>query len=191
MHALSITFAILATALLSSAKPTGTSNLVPRACTTVFPTFIDLIDQANPTTNTDGMQVTVALDPATGNTFTRRDALVRFDNIPAGSYACQLEAVFPAGATVTSTGASQVNVFSLDRLAEPTDTYATAPNNVGLFGTITFASDPNTATTRVINSAACAPSLSYRLSLASDSTAGSVSFAEVANSQGLQITFNC
>lgn len=190
MHALSITSAILATALLSSAKPTAT--LVPRACTTVFPTFIDLIDQANPTTSTSGMDFTVALDPAAGNTFTRRDALVTFDNIPAGSYGCQLEAIFPAGATVTSTGASQVNVYSLDRVAAPTDTYATSPNNVILFGTITFASDPTGPTTRVINSAACAPSLSYRFSLAGDSgTAGSVSFAEIATTQGLQITFNC
>jgi len=191
MHAISIAATFLASALLSAATPTPT--LVPRACSTVFPTVIDLIDQAMPNSTTDGMTVTVALDQAANSTtLTHRDALVIFNNIPAGAYGCQLEAIFPAGAVITSSGVTQVNVFSLNRVASPTDTYATAPNNVGQIGIITFSSSPTGPTKQVINSAACSTSLSYRLSLASDANRpGSVTFQEIAGAQGLQITFNC
>ncbi|KAI9874006.1 MAG: hypothetical protein M1830_010300 [Pleopsidium flavum] len=191
MHVLSVASVFLATALLSSATPTGTSNnLVPRACTTLFPTFIDHIDEQNPNTATVDSTFEVALDDNAGTLF-HRDVLVRFDNIPAGSYGCQLDAFFPAGATITSTGATQVNVFSLDRLAEPTDTFATAPNNVNLFGTITFSSSATDSRTAVINSGVCAPSLSFRFTLASPTAIGDVNFAEILNTQGLRITFNC
>lgn len=190
MHVFSITSVFLATALLSSATPTGTSNLVPRACTTLFPTFIDHISEQNPTTSTTDTNFEVALDSVAGTLY-HRDVLVRFDNIPAGSYGCQLDAFFPAGATVTNTGATQVNVFTLDQLAIATDTYATAPNDVSLFGTITFSASTTDVQKAVINSGVCAPSLSYRFSMASTTAIGDVMFQEILNTQGLRITYNC
>ena len=190
MHVVSITAAFLASAFLSSATPTGTSNLVPRACTTVFPTFIDHIGSQTPGTTLNDMNVVVGLDSVSGTLY-NRDVLVRFDGIPAGSYGCQLDVTFPPATVITNTGATQVNVFTLSRLAVATDTYTSAPTNVDLFGTITFASDPVVQTTRVINSGVCAPSLSYRLTMGSTTNPGSVSFAEVATTQGLRITYNC
>ncbi|MCJ1368196.1 hypothetical protein MMC16_007337 [Acarospora aff. strigata] len=190
MYALAVTAAFLASALFSSATPTGTQDLVPRACSTVFPTFINSISEANPTSSTNGMTVEVALDDNNG-TLQRRDVLVRFDNIPAGAYGCHLEAVFPAGATVTRTGSSSVNVFTLDRLTESGDTFETDPNDLNLFGTINFSSNQNEAQRTTINTAACESSLSYRLRIASATTAGSVNFEEIAGTQGLRITYNC
>lgn len=190
MHVLSITSVFLATAILSSATPTGTSNLVPRACTTVYPALIDLIDQQNPTVANPSTNVEVALNDVAGTLY-HRDALVRFDNIPAGSYACQLEAYFPAAATITQSGSTLVDVFSVDRNALATDTYAVSPQRVGIFGTLTFQSSATQPTKQVINSAACSPSLTYRLAISSQTAVGDVNFVNTAAAQGLQITFNC
>lgn len=199
MHSFFSSAAIVAMAAFTAATPTpppqGTpgsanSTLVPRACSVIFPTFIDHIDQANPTTSTNDMNFEVAVDNNAG-TFTHRDVLVRFDNIPANAGTCQLVAGFPAGSTITKTGFTQVNAFTLNTLAQSTDTYATAPANAGYFGTITFTSDTNGPTGAVLDSEPCQASLSYRFSIASDDRAGDVSFAETAGQQGVFIAYNC
>lgn len=105
---------------------------------------------------------------------------ILFNTIPVGSYGCQLEVNFPAGYPIQSSGASQVNVFTVDQ------------NNVkkNLFGTVTFASSPVAPTKYVINSAKCESAMRYKLEIASDTLPGKVAFAS-SKTAGLSMTYNC
>lgn len=197
MHFTAITSTILTTALLSSALPTGTSDLVPRACTTQYPTLIDHIyelspDVANQQSNFFEIAHVPVPDGAPSRLY-RRDVVVQFDHIPAGSYGCQLEAYFPAGGTVEQSGASRVDVFTVDRHATPGDTWNTAPKPVSLFGTVTFEAKGDEVVKRVLNSGVCDDTLTYRFTIASETEAGTVYFREGAGvgGQGLRLTHNC
>lgn len=196
MHTFAVTSALLASALLSSAIPTGTADVAPRACTTQYPSFISHIYEVAPDlTNEHSNVVEVAYDTVNGpgTRLYRRDLLVQFDNIPVNSYGCQLEAYFPAGGFVNQYGASQVNVFTVDKAATLGDSWNTAPKPVSLFGTVTFEAKGSEAVTRVINSAVCSDTLTYRISIASETQVGEVYFPEGpdANGQGLRLTHNC
>lgn len=196
MYALPITSIILATAFLSSAIPTGTSDLTPRACTTQYPTIIDHIYEISPNyANQQNNYFEIAYDTVSGSDsrLWRRDVVVQFENIPAGSYGCQLEAYFPAGGNVNQYGNSQVNVFTVDKPATPADTWNTAPRQKSLFGTITFEAKPFESTKRVINSGVCNSTLTYRFTIASSTAVGEVYFQEGPdfNGQGLRLTHNC
>ena len=196
MHFLPITTALLATALLSSAIPTGNSDLVPRSCTTQYPSLIDHIYEVDPDlANQQSYIFEAAYDTVNGHgsRLYRRDVVVQFDNIPAGSYGCQLEAYFPAGASVDQYGASQINVFTVDKHATAGDSWNTAPKPVSLFGTVRFEASGSEAVKRVINSAVCNDTLTYRFTIASETQFGEVYFKEVAdgNGQGLRLTHNC
>lgn len=195
MHALPITSVILAAAFLSSAIPTGTANLTPRACVTQYPSLIDHIYEISPdyaNSQTDFFEI--AYDTVSGDSrLYRRDVVVQFDDIPAGSYGCQLEAYFPAGGHVDRYGASQVNVFTVDKHAAPGDTWDTAPRPRSLVGTITFEADPSGPAKRVVNSAVCNSTLTYRFTIASTTAVGEVYFQQApgVNGQGLRLTHNC
>ena len=196
MHTTSITTALLATALLSSAIPTGTSDLVPRSCTTEYPSLVDHIYEVTPDyANQQTDYFELALDTAVGGSprLYPRDVIVQFDNIPANSYGCQLEAHFPVGGHVEQHGASQVNVFTVDKPATPADTWNTAPQPVSLFGTLTFAASGTEAVTTVINSGVCNETLTYRFSIASATQIGEVYFQQApgAAGQSLRLTHNC
>lgn len=196
MHFIAITTTLLTTAFFSSAVPTGTSDLVPRACTTQYPTLIDHIYENSPDlANQQNNYFEIAHDTVSGGDprLYRRDVIVQFDNIPANSYGCQLEAYFPAGGTVYQYGASQVNVFTVDKHATPADTWNTAPKPVSLFGTITFEAKANEPVKRVINSGVCNTTLTYRFTIASETQVGEVYFPEGPdfNGQGLRLTHNC
>lgn len=151
----------LASALLSTAAPTGTEALVPRACSTAYPQAIGF-----------PINYKVSQDANGAN---KQDAYISFSNIPAGSYGCTLRVDFPAGYTINSSGASQVNFVSVD---------GAAPGSI--FGTTTFSS-PQIA---VINSATCSNVMTYKMTIASQSQAGSVAFADVQNA-GITMTYNC
>ncbi|KAI9872654.1 MAG: hypothetical protein M1830_001366 [Pleopsidium flavum] len=195
MHVLPITSVILATAFLSSAIPTGTADLTPRACVTQYPSLFDHIYEASPNyANSQNDFFEIAYDTVSGQIGRyRRDVVVQFDNIPEGSYGCQLEAYFPAGGKVDQYGASQVNVFTVDKQATLGDTWNTAPRQRSLFGTITFEVNPNEPVKRVINSGVCNSTLTYRFTIASTTAFGEVYFQEGSsfNGQVLRLTHNC
>jgi len=147
---------LLSSALLTSAIPTSSPNMVPRACQIAYPESI-------------GFPINYAISQDAG-AINKVDNTVSF-TIPAGSYGCSLRADFPDSYAITSSGNSQVYVYDA--------------NNVQV-GTVTFVS-PMSAT---INSFACQPQMTYRLSIGSASDAGSVAFADTLQA-GLTMTYNC
>ena len=193
MHlALPTTLVISALLGLGQAVPAASpAELVPRACVTEYPTLITHIFEASPDQKSpNNNYIEVAHDYATRSpALYRRDVVVQFSNIPSGSFGCQLEAFFPAGTPISSYGDPRVNVFAVDKPATPDDTWNTSPKPTFLFGTVAFESKPNEDVRRVINSATCQSTLTYRLSTATDQL-GEVYFTQ-GSSQGLRLVHNC
>ncbi|EJT76188.1 hypothetical protein GGTG_06110 [Gaeumannomyces tritici R3-111a-1] len=92
--------------------------------------------------------------------------------------ACQLEAYFPAGFAISSSGAAAVNVI---------DVNGNSPGSI--VGTITFASSPTEPTRRFINSFGCRSYMAYRLEIAGAGP-GSVSFPATPGA-GLRMSHSC
>jgi hypothetical protein len=150
----------LATALLSSI-----------AFTNAAPAAAPLNARTCPTQYPEsiGFPINYSISQSAGAT-NKVDAAVSF-SIPPNSYGCTLRSDFPAGYPITSTGNSQVYVFD---------------SNNSQVGTITFGSPQS----QVINSFACQPQMTYRLSIGSQEQAGSVAFAETLGA-GLTMTYDC
>jgi hypothetical protein len=165
MQYLTTVVALLSSSLLVSAAPTTAAPLDRRACSVAYPSAI-------------GFPINFDIHQDAGGANKVTNALT-FNNIPAGSYGCQLEANFPAGYPITSSGNSQVNIYS-----------TSGDNNGKLFGTVTFASSPIAPTKFVINSAKCEPLMTYRMEIASQDQAGRVAFADT-QAAGLTMTYNC
>lgn len=149
---------------IAAAAPTS-APLERRACSVAYPESI-------------GFPINYEIKQDAGKTNVVAPS-VNFNNVPAGSYGCQLEVNFPAGYPIQSSGSSAVNVWSIP-----------SEGNRFLFGTVNFASSPVAPTKYVINSATCAPLMSYQLEIASDSLPGRVAFADTIDA-GITISYNC
>ena len=178
--------------------PTPTTkgkSLQPRACQTIFPTFITKIFEASPDQpgNSDPSFFNVAdFNDRPGNFET--DSVVQFDSIPPNAYGCQLEAFFPANARLFEFGDSRVDVFAVDRVpSAPEFSWNEAPQPTFLFGTINFETSPTEPLRRVINSFQCPESVAFRFSISSPDNTGQVFFNNGPNfnGQGLRLVHNC
>ncbi|KAF2190401.1 hypothetical protein K469DRAFT_453168, partial [Zopfia rhizophila CBS 207.26] len=109
----------------------------------------------------------------------KREDFTQFTNIPADVYGCQLEVNFPAGYLITSSGNNQVNIY-----------HESGDDKGKLFGMITFASSSLFPTKFVVNNDKCSTLMSYKMSIASTTQAGRVSFADTKVA-GLTMTYNC
>ena len=199
---------------LSSAIPTPV-ELAPRCGTTLVPTILQQLSEANPsivganTVSTGGdFHVSQSVD-ANGNIVDRIYQVAAFQNIPSGSYGCQLAVTFPADYPITSTGVPTLNVTTL---ANGDSSEITYPNDVswstlypptsppfgeGLFGTITM----TPGSTQVINSEACpvgGGNLAFLFSIAVwETQAASVEFNQYVNAlngaglAGVYLTYDC
>ena len=116
MQYLTIASALLSSALLTSAAPTASATLERRACSVAYPRSI-------------GFPINFDIHQDAGGKNSVSNALT-FNNVPAGSYGCQLEVNFPAGYPITSSGASAINIFP------------TTGGSDSLFGTVTLQSSP-------------------------------------------------
>jgi hypothetical protein len=199
---------------LSSAVPTPV-ELAPRCGTTLVPTFLQQVSEADPslvetdTISTGGdFHVSQSID-AYGNVIDRIYQIAAFENIPSGSYGCQLAVTFPSAYPITSTGVPTLNVTTLfngesssisypndiswDSLYPPTS----PPLGEGLFGTVTM----TPGTTQVINSEACpvgGGNLAFLFSIAVwETQPASVEFNEYVNAingaglAGVYLTYDC
>jgi hypothetical protein len=203
MRASTTAFAFLSILGLSSAVPTPV-DLAPRCGTTLLPSFIQKLDESNPTTvapSSNDFLVSQGFD-AKGHAINRVYQVVAFENIPAGANACQLNVQFPTGYTITTTGNPTLNVTTLFK---DTPSSIVSPNNwswntffpptsppfgQGLFGTVNLAAPQTTA----INSEVCPPGggdLAFVFEIASWVWgAASVEFTQASNA-GVYLTFNC
>jgi hypothetical protein len=205
-----VTLILLGLLGLSSAVPTPV-ELAPRCGTTLFPTFLQQVTEANPslvgpnTLSTDG-DFLVSQDAGATN---RIYQIVAFEGIPSGSYGCQLATTFPAGYPITSAGVPTLNVTTLFNGESSSITFPNSiswsslypptspPFGQGLFGTVTM----TPGTTQVINSEACpvgGGNLAFLFSIAVwETQAASVEFNEYVNKingaglAGVYLTYDC
>ena len=154
--------ALMSTAFLATAAPT--SNLEARSCSVAYPQSI-------------GFPINYHISQDANGANKVANALT-FSNVPAGSYGCQLEVNFPANYPITSSGNSQLNVWTA------------GSGTRKLFGTVTLASSPVAPTKFVINSATCERVMGYSLEIASPTQAGSVAFADTKDA-GFTMVYNC
>jgi len=214
MHQSTLLFGISSLLVLASAIPTPAS-LAPRCGTTIIPTILQQLTEASPSTvgaNTisanGDFHVSQSVD-SSGKIINRIYQLVAFQNLPSGSYGCQLAVTFPPSYSITSSGTPTLNITTLDTTASSSITY---PNNFswstffpptsppfgqGLFGTVTMTSGMN----QVINSEACpvgGGNLAFLFEIASwETQPASVEFNENVNKingqglAGVYLTYNC
>ncbi|KAI9706433.1 MAG: hypothetical protein M1836_003439 [Candelina mexicana] len=198
MHLLLISSTLLVGAVLTSAIPTPTEDLVPRACSTNSSPAIARVEEARPVESYLPGFI-VAQDAGRAN---KKDAFAEF-SVPDGAYGCQLEAVFPIGYSIQSSGNPQVYVYSTDGPLSYSPrgidvSWAYSPKPVSQVGTVVFSSvyDPSKQSKYdpakvVINSFVCKPKLTFRFSIASDQTAASSVSFEQTTQAGLRLTYNC
>ena len=221
MRASTTAFALASLLGLSFAAPrpkAGGStpvDLAARCGQTLVPTFLQQLTESNPTAvnpntlSTNGDFLVSQTVDAFGNVGNRVYQVVAFENIPAGSYGCQLNYVLPPSASVTITGNPTLNITTLynddsGSITFPNtyswDTFFPPPSppfGQGLFGTSNFVSGGSA----VINSEGCpvgGGNLAFVFSIASwISESASIEFDEyvnVANGAGLTgvyLTLDC
>ncbi|KAL2831446.1 hypothetical protein BDW59DRAFT_130976 [Aspergillus cavernicola] len=179
-----------ASLLLASLTTLVKAVPAPSSCTTVFPAFAR-VDQAQPVAS---YLPNFKISQEAGAT-KKQDTFVEF-KVPAGSWGCTLSYYFPAGTPVNTVGLAPVEVFSvagpLSRSPRGIDiSWGYCPAPISMVGTVKFESSPSQATSRVINSFVCAPTMTYRLSISQGHTQKtSVGFAQ-SNAAGLRMTYNC
>lgn len=162
--------------------------LSTRTCSTVYPE-VARVSQAQPDASfLTGF--TISQDAGPTN---KQDVFIEFA-VPAGSYGCQLEVLFPNNYPIQASGQTQVYVYStkdnLPRSSRGIDvSWNTAPASVSQVGTVNFEQNPTTK--KVINSFVCKTKLTFRLSISRDQTAaGLVAFVQ-SQTAGLRLTYNC
>ncbi|KAF2116636.1 hypothetical protein BDV96DRAFT_686186 [Lophiotrema nucula] len=166
MQFLTIAAALASSALVSAAPKASSEPLERRACSVAYPASIGFPINYDVHQDANGANA--------------RTNIVSFNNIPAGSYGCQLEVNFPTNYPITHSGASTVSVFTLDKNGK----------EAGLFGTVNFVSSPVAPTKYVINSATCSNLMTYELKIASPTLAGRTAFADTKDA-GITMTYNC
>jgi hypothetical protein len=185
MHFLK-TISILVSALttLVAAVPT------PSGCTTVTPVYAR-VDEAQPV---QSYLPNFRISQEAGGT-KKQDTFVEF-TVPPGSWGCTLSYYFPPGYPINTVGLAPVEFFSvsgpLSRSPRGIDiSWAYSPAPISMVGTVKFESSTSQGTSRVVNSFACASTMTYRLSISKGYAAKtSVGFVQSA-SAGLRLSYNC
>lgn len=186
--------AVLSLLGLAAAVPTPV-ELAPRCGTTLYPSSVQKLDESTPSTvypSSNQFRV------AGGGSSSRQYEAVVFNNIPAGSYGCQLNVKFPPGYYINNYNTPTLNVTTLfkDKPLPPTNTLSWStlyPPNApslgqGLFGTVTLTPGQTTA----INSESCAGNLAYVFAIASwVEKSSSVEYTQQDPNAGVYLTYNC
>ncbi|KAL3459549.1 hypothetical protein BJX64DRAFT_301276 [Aspergillus heterothallicus] len=185
MHFLKTISLLLATlTTIVSAAP------APSGCTTIAPVYAR-VDEAQPVESyLPDFRISQEANGAA-----KQDTFIEF-TVPPGSWGCTLSYSFPPGYAIDTEGLAPVEFFSvagpLSRSPRGIDiSWAYSPAPIAMVGSVTFESSPTQGTTRVVNSFACAETMSYRLSI-SNGYAGKtgVGFVQSA-SAGLRLSYNC
>jgi hypothetical protein len=158
---LSLSFAAPAPA--ADASPSATEDLVPRACTTIQPSFISCLDSAHPNQANSGLHYRLSRSggPGTNNKIT----VMRFDNIPAGSTGCMLTYAYPANKAL-GTGSTQADLFGTKDPVSSVNNWNNKPVKTTQWASLQF---PNYKSAQpfktTVMSNTCSSSMSFLLEL--------------------------
>ncbi|RAL09389.1 uncharacterized protein BO97DRAFT_407739 [Aspergillus homomorphus CBS 101889] len=181
----------LATVALAARSPAG--EVVPRACTTILPSSIDVLDSANPNTANVGQRFTLRRSgsPASNN----KISAFTFTNIPAGATGCTLQVNVPALTTANQIawGSNQAEFWTTNAwTAANAPTWNNPPTRGQMVSTFQFPTGVTTTPTQQnLASNTCSNTMSF-LALLSDwqSGAGQVDFMQGAD-LGFKLIYNC
>lgn len=182
-------------AFLGGTSIAAPAHLSPRQCAIEYPSYQGFIQKQNPTVGANGPYVLVWKYP-TNNTVI--ESLIQFSNIPSGAWGCQLELFFPKGYTELLGmygGSSSLSVYKTGPIPNGA-TWNTAPPAEFLFGTVPALpvnQAINEDTKIVINSAACQPIMSYRITAPPEASFGGVEFWQDSTypHAGFRMVHNC
>ncbi|KAF2244055.1 hypothetical protein BU26DRAFT_92537 [Trematosphaeria pertusa] len=174
--------ALLLLPLLGHAKP-----VEKRACAVEYPTYTTTISSLTPDFNSNPIGNNPASFAVKNQTFNAIDTIFQF-NIPPGSWGCQLELFFDKDYYLVLpyfNGPMKADVFNVEGSAPYTVTWNSAPRTGSLFGTtgeLPRVPDPSASigykepVKRVINSAACRNTMTYRMKVPAEVGVGGVQF---------------
>jgi hypothetical protein len=189
--------AAIGLAALTAAKPTPTKfELAPRCGITVLPTFYQQIEADN--AGQSYAPSNEFLASQSSNAASNIATLVQFENIPAGSYGCDLSVSFTYQYPINSSGSTLLNVYPLPGPVSSSDNYSTYfpnggkqnPKGAPLWGSVTLDGNRHD-----IGGSGCTANPAFLFEIASDTQAGSVAFADAGNNLsgigGFYITYDC
>ena len=183
--------------LLAGTSNTAPTPLSPRQCIIEYPSYQGFIQKQSPTVGANGPYFLAWKDSGTNGAII--DGLIQFSNIPSGSWGCQLELFFPERYPQLlgmNGGANKLYVYKTTGPIPSNATWNTAPPAQYLFGNTAVLPTNQVITSDtkiVINSAACQPTMSYRITIAPESNAGGVEFWQdnTYPHAGFRMTHNC
>ncbi|PYI03167.1 hypothetical protein BO78DRAFT_323441 [Aspergillus sclerotiicarbonarius CBS 121057] len=184
------TLALLASMALASPTPV---DLVARACTTISPSTIDVLDSANPNTPSTGQHFSLART-ATANT---KVSALTFTGIPNDATGCMLTIDIPALTQPIAQGANQADIWSTDPWdSNSPPTWNNQPNKREMVGTYQFPNTPtSTPAHTIIASNTCSTTMSWLALLSTwQTTSGTVDFQNSiagTNPTGFSLVYNC
>lgn len=195
MHFIPCLAATLSLLSLSIAAPTAdasasaTEDLVPRACTTIQPSFISYLDSAHPNQANSGLHY--RLSPTGGSGSNKITTVMRFDSIPAGSTGCMFQYAYPANKAL-GTGATQADLFGTKDPVSSANNWNNKPVKTTKWASLEF---PNYKIQgpfkTVLMSNTCQESVSFLLELSDwQQQAGNVDFYQQAG-EGFEMVYNC
>jgi len=193
---------LLSSLLLPLSLLTGTSiaaptDLFPRQCIIEYPSYQGFIQKQNPTVGANGPYFLAWKDTSANGAVI--DSLIQFSNISSGAWGCQLELFFTKNYPQLlgmNGGVNKLYVYKTTGPIPNGATWNTAPQAEFLVGN-TPALQTNQLLNEdkkiVINSAACQPTMSYRVTIAPESNAGGVEFWQdnTYPHAGFRMTHNC
>ncbi|KAE8372209.1 hypothetical protein BDV26DRAFT_286145 [Aspergillus bertholletiae] len=184
-------------ALFSAANAVPTpAELLPRACTTVAPSYINILDAANPNTPYPGQQFTLERggSPLSDN----KISVVTFANLPAGATGCQLAIELPPlSKDQIAPGDIQADVRNSSPVVDSSvPTYNNPPQKGNIVSTYIFPEGPTTQSAKtILVSNTCSTTMSWLVQLSEwQTTGGSVNFANTAGNGGnigFSLIYNC
>jgi hypothetical protein len=181
---------VLITAALSAAVAVP---LEQRACTTIQPTSIDVLNQATPNKASLGSQFTLGRINGNDNTII---STLTFENIPQGATGCMFNILIPALTKpneIASGTATQANVWTVKPWTTSSPpTYNHPPVRNSFVATTIFPTGVTDSPFQtVLESNTCSPVVSFLLELSTWQTGSG--FVNFANSPaiGFSLTYNC
>ena len=148
------------TTALPSPSP---ADLVPRACSTISPSPIDILDASQPDTVTYDSSIVLNRTNSGGSYKNTKSTLVSFDNIPYQATGCMLRFTIPkttkpnqfATASPDVAGAFQADVWTVDPDPLGRATWNTPPKKQQLVSTVRFPTQPQDKLETYIWSGVC------------------------------------
>jgi len=185
---------LFASSLFTNAAPTATNDLVARACTTVTPSWVDILDKAYPNQGNTGSKFALTRTGGPG-TNTRKTAFI-FQNIPAGSTGCMLQIEWPAGSDFGD-GSNTANLFTTEDFHTWTPTWNHQPKTIAQVASTNLPTDKNSdAFKTILYADSCKPNMGFLLELAEwQQQAGDFSFTQKGwgydTKIGFSMIYNC